>query len=346
MAEGVYASATIPISGHIDPSIIRHDINSAIPPDSSRERLSSMSNVLLAGGVGGAVGDSIMFPLDTVKTRQQGAPTVLKYRSMTKASLTILREEGLFRGLYGGYTPALLGSFPATMAFFGAYEYTKRLFIIDYAFNETFTHLAAGFIGDLASSFIYVPSEVLKTRLQLQGRHNNQYFNSGYNYRGMIDAVKTIIRTEGSGALFYGYRATLIRDLPFSAFQFAFYEKLRLWAQRFVGIGNDMSVGLELMTGGLAGGLAGVITTPLDVVKTRVQTQHSTVISSSGPAVLSNSTVGALTTVYRTEGIRGIFSGVGPRLFWTSIQSSIMLLIYQTTLRMLDENNSKTQNPL
>jgi hypothetical protein len=107
-----------------------------------------------------------------------------------------------------------------------------------------------------------------------------------------------------------------------------------------------MGVGLELMTGALAGGLAGVITTPLDVVKTRVQTQHSTVISSSGPAVLSNSTVGALTTVYRTEGIRGIFSGVGPRLFWTSIQSSIMLLIYQTTLKMLDENNSKTQNPL
>jgi len=115
---------------------------------------------------------------------------------------------------------------------------------------------------------------VLKTRLQLQGRYNNPYFNSGYNYRGTIDAARTIARVEGFSALFHGYKATLWRDLPFSALQFAFYEELRDRAKRYMG-SNIIGLPLEIATAASAGGMAGVITTPLDVVKTRIQTQHN-----------------------------------------------------------------------
>ena len=129
-----------------------------------------------------------------------------------------------------------------------------------------------GFIGDLAASTVYVPSEVVKTRLQLQGRYNNPYFTSGYNYKGTTDAVRTIVRTEGLSALFYGYGATLWRDLPFSALQFMFYEQGQTWAHQWKG-SRDIGWELELLTGAAAGGLAGTITCPLDVVKTRLQTQ-------------------------------------------------------------------------
>lgn len=117
-----------------------------------------------------------------------------------------------------------------------------------------------------------MPSEVLKTRLQLQGRHNNPFFNSGYNYRSTLDAARTIIRYEGVSALFYGYQATIWRDLPFSALQFAFYEQEQKWAKQWVG-SRDIGLGLEVLTAASAGGMAGVITCPLDVVKTRIQTQ-------------------------------------------------------------------------
>jgi len=108
----------------------------------------------------------------------------------------------------------------------------------------------------------------------LQGRHNNPYFNSGYNYRSTIDAARTIARTEGYSALFHGYKATLWRDLPFSALQFAFYEEERGWAKKYMG-SNNIGLPLEIATAATAGGMAGVITTPLDVVKTRIQTQHN-----------------------------------------------------------------------
>jgi hypothetical protein len=129
-----------------------------------------------------------------------------------------------------------------------------------------------GFLADLAASFVYVPSEVLKTRQQLQGRYNNPYFNSGYNYRSTVDAFRTIVRQEGFAALFSGYKATIFRDLPFSALQFAFYEQEQQYAKDWVG-SRDIGLGLEILTATTAGGMAGVITCPLDVVKTRIQTQ-------------------------------------------------------------------------
>ena len=135
---------------------------------------------MLAGGLGGTSGDMLMHSLDTVKTRQQGDPHFPpKYTSLGSSYYKIFRQEGIRRGLYGGWLPALLGSFPGTVLFFGSYEYSKR-HLLEYGVQPHLAYLASGFIGDLAASIVYVPSEVLKTRLQLQGRHNNPFFSSGY----------------------------------------------------------------------------------------------------------------------------------------------------------------------
>ncbi|KAK3307111.1 mitochondrial carrier domain-containing protein [Chaetomium strumarium] len=237
---------------------------------------------MLAGGLGGSTGDMLMHSLDTVKTRQQGDPHIPpKYTSLGSSYLKIFRQEGFRRGLYGGWIPALAGSFPATCFFFGSYEWSKRQ-MLDYGVQPHLAYLLAGFIGDFAASIVYVPSEVVKTRLQLQGRHNNPFFTSGYNYRGTVDAVRTIVRTEGVSALFHGYGATLWRDLPFSALQFMFYEQGQSWAHRYKG-SRDIGWHLELLTGAAAGGLAGTMTCPLDVVKTRLQTQVHPEAGGLGP---------------------------------------------------------------
>ncbi|KAH3667976.1 hypothetical protein OGAPHI_001730 [Ogataea philodendri] len=290
----------------------------------------------LAGGIGGMVGDSLMHSLDTVKTRQQGAPHVTRYRNTVPAYLTLLREEGIARGLYGGYGAAMLGSFPSAAIFFITYESVKRIAIDEYGMNETATYLGAGFLGDFVSSIFYVPSEVLKTRLQLQGRFNNTVFQSGYNYTGTLNAINTIIRTEGWRTLFYGYKATLVRDLPFSSLQFVFYEKFRQYAFKFSNRSPEhdpLSLPMELLTGAAAGGLAGTLTTPLDVIKTRMQTQNKN--HKPHELLTSNSILHGLSTVYRNQGFVGLFSGVGPRFIWTSVQSSVMLLLYQFCLRAL-----------
>lgn len=292
---------------------------------------SPISHVLFSGGIGGALGDSLMYPLDTIKTRQQGASAAVvaaKYRTASQAFKTIYKEEGFFRGLCRGYTAMVLGSFPSTMLFFGSYEVLKRNMYAYTDWNETFIHLNAGFFGDIISSFVYVPSEVLKTRLQVQGPYRPElegHPSVRYNYRNLRDAFFKIIRTEGYGTLFYGYKATLIRDVPFSGLQLAFYERFRKIAQKQTNT-IDISASVELVVGGAAGGLAGVLTTPLDVIKTRIQTQTTMQI---------HSTMQGLRHILKTEGLVGVFGGVAPRFVWTSIQSSVMLLLYQSSLRVL-----------
>lgn len=102
------------------------------------------AQAMIAGGTGGTCGDMLMHSLDTVKTRQQGDPNIPpKYSSMGSSYATIYKQEGLLRGLYGGVTPALFGSFPGTVIFFGSYEYTKRL-MIDNGINANVAYLAGG----------------------------------------------------------------------------------------------------------------------------------------------------------------------------------------------------------
>lgn len=296
-----------------------------------------LPEVLAAGGLGGAVGDSLMYPLDTVKTRQQGADAktvATKYRTMASATQLIWRYEGLRYGIYRGYVAMLAGSFPSTMMFFGVYESLKRGLRDNTRINETVIHFTSGFLGDLASSIFYVPSEVVKTRLQLQGPYNNQYHQSGYNYRGVRSALREIVALEGPSALFHGYKATMLRDLPFSALQFTFYEKFREAAQERAH-SRKISVSMELFVGAAAGGLAGVITTPLDVVKTRIQTQTTAEISGI---------LGGLRGIVKQQGVLGLFSGVGPRFVWTSVQSSVMLVLYQSFLQILDRNSKEKRS--
>ncbi|KAL4905191.1 hypothetical protein BDW74DRAFT_20158 [Aspergillus multicolor] len=339
-------------------------------------------HAMLAGGIGGTCGDMLMHSLDTVKTRQQGDPHIPpRYTSMTSSYATIYRQEGLLRGLYGGVTPALMGSFPGTLIFFGVYEFTKRK-MLDAGINANVAYLSGGFFADLAASVVYVPSEVAKTRLQLQGRYNNPYFKSGYNYRSTADAFRTIVHQEGFSALFYGYKATIYRDLPFSALQFAFYEQEQRLAKEWVG-SRDIGLGLEIFTAVTAGGMAGVLTCPMDVVKTRVQTQQnppepsaapapkpsveqksksgiqsqSRSISTTAPAAspappgalrLDNSSFfTGLKMIYKTEGVAGWFRGVGPRGVWTSIQSGTMLVMYQYLLKQFEAfSEADDTNPL
>ncbi|RUS21145.1 mitochondrial carrier domain-containing protein [Jimgerdemannia flammicorona] len=187
-----------------------------------------------------------------------------------------------------------------------------------------------------------------------------------------------IVKYDGFGSLYHGYKATLLRDVPFSALQFAFYGK-GSWASfpffvtpekfkqlalvHWVTPGDPLTLGAELACGSFAGGIAGAMTTPLDVVKTLLQTQqkrkksssskHSSIPSSaasSKPIMTSPSPTQPPTQTkyytgildgllwnYRHQGLGGLFRGIGPRVFWTSLQSAAMFVIYEQVLRVQDE---------
>ena len=67
--------------------------------------------------------------------------------------------------------------------------------------------------------------------------------------------------------------------------------------------------------GAIAGAFTGAVTTPLDVIKTRLMVQGST--------AQYKGLVDAFRVILREEGPRAFFKGVGPRVTWIGIGGSV-----------------------
>lgn len=189
-----------------------------------------------------------------------------------------------------------------------------------------------------ASAF-YVPSEVLKTRLQLQGRFNNPDSLSAHNYRNTAHAFSSIYKKRGLYGLYYGWGATLLRDVPYSAIQFTIYESLKNFFKANFSTDKRPSERItDMVSGATAGSVAGGITTPLDVIKTYLQTQQrkpkesiflNTELDVAPRAPTYNGIWSAFRGIHKQSGVKGLFSGVGVRMVWTGSQSMVMFLLYE-----------------
>lgn len=60
----------------------------------------------------------------------------------------------------------------------------------------------------------------------------------------------------------------LLMNVPFTAIHFSAYET----AKKAIATEDDENLGVQLVAGGFAGGLSAACTNPLDVIKTRLQT--------------------------------------------------------------------------
>ncbi|KAJ9677582.1 hypothetical protein PVL29_022523 [Vitis rotundifolia] len=282
------------------------------------------------GAMAGAFGEGMMHPIDTVKTRIQ-SQAILRGGQNQKTIIqmvhTIWAADGL-RGFYRGITPGLTGSLATGATYFGVIESTKKWIEESHPSLEGhWAHFIAGSVGDTLGSFVYVPCEVMKQRMQVQGtkttwssvimngtartRPGPQMY--GY-YAGIFQAGCSIWKEQGLKGLYAGYWSTLARDVPFSGLMVTFYEALKDLAehgkQNWIP-NSDYNVNNSvegLVLGGLAGGFSAYLTTPLDVIKTRLQVQGS---NSS-----YNGWLDAIHRIWMTEGVKGMFRGSIPRIVW------------------------------
>ncbi|PIN11723.1 putative mitochondrial carrier protein [Handroanthus impetiginosus] len=283
----------------------------------------------LWGAIAGAVGEGVMHPVDTIKTRLQ-SQAIFSGKNPGN-SLQLLRAvwatDGL-AGFYRGITPGLVGSLATGATYFGVIESTKKwMEESNPSLDGHWAHFISGAIGDTLGSFIYVPCEVMKQRMQVQG--SKKYWTSvmvkegssakhgmhvyGY-YSGMFHAGCSIWKEQGLKGLYAGYWSTLARDVPFAGLMVTFYEAFKNMAQYgkqklFRNSNLHMNSSFEgFLLGGLAGGLSAYLTTPLDVVKTRLQVQ--------GTATRYNGWMDAFHRIWLAEGVKGMFRGGIPRIMW------------------------------
>ena len=181
--------------------------------------------------------------------------------------------------------------------------------------------------GNALSSVVLVPKEVIKSRLQAGAPG------------GAGGVLAATLRTRGLRGLYAGYVPTLLRNAPSNIISFSAYEGLRALAlrrQRHRGGAAAAAAALPApvtaAAGALAGSLAAVSTNPLDLVKTRLQTQG--LVAPRGVA-LYKGVFGTLRAVMATEGVRGLGRGLATRLAYNALFSALGFAAFETAKRGL-----------
>lgn len=98
-----------------------------------------------------------------------------------------------------------------------------------------------------------------------------------------------MLRGQGWRALYAGYSGTLLRDLPYTALELGTYQSLRAWFRHGQGEGTGSAAGRDGLAAAGAGALAAVLTTPLDLLRTRqvATTAAAAAAGGTAPPILS-----------------------------------------------------------
>ncbi len=189
-----------------------------------------------------------------------------------------MAKHGLVR-LWRGAPVMMVGCIPSHAAYFSVYERAKIAFGVNKPGHSPLAAAACGAMATTLHDAVLTPLDVVKQRLQL-----------GF-YDGVTDCVRTIIKQEGVGALFRSYPTTLLMNWPYASVLVATNETIKETMRQARGPGHkagkdDPLSGAEfLLSGALAGAVAAAVTTPLDVLKTRLQTQGLSVAAPLAPTV-------------------------------------------------------------
>ncbi len=220
---------------------------------------SSFTTHMIAGSLAGLAEHVSIFPLDTLKTQIQceKCGSISPMQTWNCAS-RIVEREGIFR-LWRGVSAMFAGCIPAHAAYFSLFESMKKATGAD---GEGHRPLAAAICGATAAfshDLCMTPFDTVKQRMQL-----------GY-YNNVTHCFKSVAKREGYRAFYVSLPTTLAMNLPFGMIMVAVNESSRKWLSN----GNtQVSVSTSMMSGALAGGVAAAATTPLDIIKTRLQTQN------------------------------------------------------------------------
>lgn len=88
------------------------------------------------------------------------------------------------------------------------------------------------------------------------------------------------------------------------------------------------------VSGGLAGAVSGLVSCPLDVIKTKLQAQGGFRVSKTGSKITTaayRGVTGTAATIWKEEGLRGMYRGLGPMLLGYVPTWAVYLTVYNKT---------------
>ena len=243
----------------------------------SPQIVKTMTNneLLVAATVAGSVTEMgrtlLLYPLQTIKVRVQAATNSVDQHShhddetgvsssSASSLLQALRQQVTTLGgniqtninagdLYAGITPSLLVSVPSTGIYYGVRDVTKRMLYMT-PLGPTWVAVVAATVGDVISLCFRTPSETLSIRLQTNNETVGNWWTDSFSRLPMVIAT----------------------DLP--------YLLSKIVLNRSLIQGQSISVSHYAEFALVASVVAGFLTTPFDVARTRILLNEQLVSSS------------------------------------------------------------------
>ncbi|KAF2108693.1 solute carrier family 25 protein [Lophiotrema nucula] len=307
-----------------------------------------MSADFWAGYLSGAAGILIGNPLDLIKTRLQAsklspgveptAPSSQGLKGHFDRAGTLVRGATAPILTYGALNAILFVTYNRTLSLLSPSPSPQLNPSTPYLPLDYAKIFSAGAAAGLATFLVSAPTELIKCRTQISTSASTTSFS----------IARDIWRAEGLRGLYYGGGITSIRDAVGYGFYFWSYE----WAkQAFTSAeDSDRQAAVKIM---LCGGFAGVVTWasifPMDVVKTRVQTQvlHPQGIGEEAALLQSEhhriaasrrlSTFEIARQAYQTEGGRVFFRGLGICSVRAFIVNAVQWAVYEWMMKLLQQ---------
>lgn len=223
---------------------------------------------------------------------------------------------------------------PSVGLYFGVYSYCKRTL---YPFLKkelphvsdtvlwTVSIAASAAVGNTVASFSRVPYEVIKQNLQ-----TNLYSNTR-------QAVTQMYAKSGWRAFFPmgGVSIQMMRDIPYAMVTLLSYEYLRLHFVKPYKDTHPEASWCDMLAGAIAGGIGSYVTNPLDVLKTRLQTDsfryHGSIITCA-------------TDTWQEGGGMAFLRGSVPRLLHKVPANGAFFLFYEFFRRVLHVDGTTTNS--
>lgn len=259
-----------------------------------------------AGAIGALLANSVVFPLDVVKSRLQtqskslkhADPSLHRYSSATDAIIKIYTTEGL-QGLYAGLASGLLGTLIASFSYFFIYsslrgQYSRR---INGTQISTAMELILGAAAGALCQFIVLPIGIINTRQQ-----------TAQKPLGFNATVAIIHKEEGLQGFWKGLRASLVLCTN-PAITYGLFERTKRVILESTNK-KSLTSSQIFIIGAFSKAVATILTYPYIMAKIKLQWKAPSTAALSDAereSINYTSEIDVLAKVYKSEGIRGIY---------------------------------------
>lgn len=311
-----------------------------------------------AAAIATIITKSLLHPIDTMKVRVQSQPNT-NLRALFKQYQGQWGPSYLYAGLpiklalYAPYQSLYMSAYTYTKTILYHYELsapspssddlrllangTSRPRVVP---NKSLEALCGSVAAEFACAGIRVPMEAIKMRLQASVATNTKTAANDLWQHGIRKVSRLFVPQ------------TLCHDLPYSITQWMMYEHLRPVLHAKAKVLTDeserrrgvidansrfrwwMGKTATFLTGASSGLVTGIVTVPLDVVKTRV------VVESHGTGKVA----GFFHTgreIIRKEGVSSLMRGGAWRVLWITSNSACFFPVFEAVKEVLGMESPK-----